>query len=128
MRALLTMTYHSDVTATPELQAEQIQKIYPIVDGQGPVLERNRISAKAPEKIQDTQVANEKLQDTQPVNEKPQATQTNSGDATNNDLIDFGADDSTTSAKVPEKKKDEIEELLTATGKKPSDGPLIDLA
>ncbi|PNP42781.1 hypothetical protein TGAMA5MH_05524 [Trichoderma gamsii] len=98
---------HIDSSASPKKQTEQILAIYPIVPGQ-PMTRRPSIptqasSPKAVKKSTNHVVEKSKEEDS---------------------LIDFGNDQTSTPAV---KSPDEIEKLLTATGK-PADGPLIDFA
>ncbi|UKZ77175.1 hypothetical protein TrVFT333_004894 [Trichoderma virens FT-333] len=98
---------HIDAAASPEKQTEQILAIYPIVAGQTlhstTSIPPPAPSPKVAKKSIDHVVAKPKEEDS---------------------LIDFGKED----APVPAAKSpDEIERMLTATGK-PAEGPLIDFA
>jgi hypothetical protein len=104
------LTPHSDPTAPPEKQTEQILAIYPIVAGQtlnkGPAIPPPASSSK---------VTQGPAQPAEPVAEKPKGEDS---------LIDFGNDEAPAPAA---KSPDEIERMLAATGK-PAEGPLIDFA
>ncbi|OPB38995.1 oxysterol-binding protein [Trichoderma guizhouense] len=104
---------HIDTTASPEKQTEQILAIYPIVAGQtsggATSIPPPATSPKAAKKS--TNHAVERPKEV----EKPKEEDS---------LIDFGNDDAPTPAA---KSPDEIEKMLTATGK-PAEGPLIDFA
>ncbi|VUC28370.1 unnamed protein product [Clonostachys rosea] len=118
-----------DPTATPEKQAEQIKAIYPIVDGQKSVFEDSKPDAIVPA--------------------KPIAATTNDApsEPSQEDLVDFGQNEvpatkpadipatkptdisaaklADTPVEPPQRTPDEIEKLLSKTGK-PAEGPLID--
>lgn len=104
---IMLLTFYSDSSASPKKQTEQILAIYPIVPGQ-PMTRRPSIptQASSPKAVKKS---------TNHVVEKPKEEDS---------LIDFGNDQASTPAV---KSPDEIEKLLTATGK-PADGPLIDFA
>lgn len=110
---LATNIYDSDSTASPEKQAEQIMAIYPIVDGQKSVFEDSK-----PDPI---------------IPEKPVAAATNDvpRQPSQEDLVDFGQNEvpatklADTPVESPQRTPDEIEKLLSKTGK-PAEGPLID--
>lgn len=109
------LTPHSDPTAPPEKQTEQILAIYPIVAGQT----LNKETA-IPPPASSSKAAHEPVEPAaekpvEPVVEKPKGEDS---------LIDFGNDETATPAV---KSPDEIERMLAATGK-PADGPLIDFA
>ena len=84
-----------------------MKAIYPIIDGQ---------KATAAHSVVTSYPATKSSSDAKP-QEKPQETEDN--------LIDAGQNDN--AAAVPAKTPDEIEKLLSSTGK-PAEGPLIDFA
>ncbi|PNY23951.1 Oxysterol-binding protein-like protein OBPa [Tolypocladium capitatum] len=93
-----------DSSAPPEKQTEQILSIYPVVDGQ----KLNRDRAIPPRKADD----------------KPAVTDAEPNHKVEENLIDFGGDD-TPPTQMPAKKPDAIEDLLLSTDR-PAEGPLID--
>lgn len=104
----------SDLSAPPQKQAEQIMAIYPIVDGQK--LDQRNVIPPHNHGIhvngQPSKTDQSKTLDQTPA---PQPAPPKEPEATA-DLIDFSE---------PVKKKSEIENMLSSTGK-PADGPLID--
>lgn len=104
---ILLLMSCSDSSASPKKQTEQVLAIYPIVAGQ-PMTRRPSIP---------TQVSS-------PKSVKKSANQVVEKPREEDSLIDFGNDEASTPAV---KSPDEIEKMLTATGK-PADGPLIDFA
>lgn len=98
----------SDTSASPEKQAEQIKAICPIVDGQQATAAHSHTNLSAPDKSA--------------AGDNPEEAK--------GDIIDIGSSDGAATPSAtnpPAKKPDEIESLLTSTGK-PADGPLIDFA
>lgn len=116
------LTSNSDALATPEQQAEQIKAIYPVVDGQVAAPDSLDAQPSASTKVQPVA----KPQD-EPV-AKPQA------EPAANDLIDFGQNDEAPAQpqpaveEAPAKTPDEIEKMLSSTGKKADGGPLLDFS
>ena len=108
----------SDHSASPEKQAEQIMSIYPIVDGQKPGGE-NSIPARH----------STSKSGSDPVKTEPNSESTG-------DLIDFGGNDTPASEQAPlkphdsksGKEPDDIEALLSSTGKPAAHGPLLDFS
>lgn len=105
------LTPHSDTAASPEKQTEQILAIYPIVPSQ-----TSSGATSIPPRASSPKVA--KKSTNHVVEELKEVEKPKEEDS----LIDFGNDDAPTPAA---KSPDEIERMLTATGK-PAEGPLID--
>lgn len=102
----------SDTTLPADKQAEQIMAIYPIIEGQKATAEHSEPTF-APAA-------------------KPSSNDSITKAEGDDSLIDFGDNANDATAKpeadnLPAKTPDEIEKLLTTTGK-PAEGPLIDFA
>lgn len=101
------LTPHSDASASPKKQTEQILSIYPIVAGQ-----TYSGATSIPPPASSPKLAKKSINHAA---EKPKEE---------DNLIDFGNDDAPAPAA---KSPDEIERMLAATGK-PAEGPLLDFA
>ena len=95
---------HSDSSASPDEQTEQILSIYPIVKGQEPA-QQNAIPPRK--------------------SGAPSASDDKADDEAGGRLVDVGGEAPSRAQKPTQ--AGEIEELLVSTGK-PADGPLLDFA
>ncbi|KFA61448.1 hypothetical protein S40285_03404 [Stachybotrys chlorohalonatus IBT 40285] len=109
---------HIDHAATPEAQTQQVLAIYPIIPGQKPNPDNAIPPSRKSSKI--TATAPEKAAAPPPASAPAPAPQAGAQD----DLIDFGQNDAPAPEPSP-KKPDEIETLLSSTGKQ-AQGPLMD--
>jgi hypothetical protein len=116
-------TLHSDYTATPEKQAEQVKSIYPVVDGQKAEKQPTPPRSAAPRSEEDLLSMGDEAQ--------PASDNKAAADAGQVDLVDFGQNEEASkptqpkAESTPTKSSDEIADLLSSTGK-PAQGPLLD--
>ncbi len=119
--------HHSDGSASPEEQTQQVLAIYPVLPGQ----KAGEVAALPSNDVAPPRSA------TQPVAQPP--AQPGAQPSAGNDLIDFGGNDAAVQppaqtpaqppaqpAQPPVKPADDVENMLKQTGK-PGEGSLIDL-